>query len=206
MSASCSDGHARIVELLPWYLNGTLPENERQLVERHISECLPCRKAVNEERRLHALVAGSSASPDSLEHGLDRLLRRIDEAPRRPPRFVRARYALAIAASLAAIAVAFWAMLPGSPARTGEFATLTSTPDARAARADIVFRAGTSQTAIDALLLENGATVVAGPSRVGRYTIELGGEAADVERKLSALRAAPSVRLVAPAYDEGAGR
>jgi len=204
---STHDTHTRIVELMPWYLNGTLPEHERRLVDEHISECLPCRKAINDERRLRALVTASSSSPDSLEHGLDRLLRRIDRDARAPARPAQYRYGLALAASLAAAAIAFWAMWPIAPSRDGEFATLSSAGDARASRADVVFREGTSPAAVDAVMREIGATVVAGPSAIGRYTIELpDGTAAEAERRLETLRANPDVRLVAPAFAEGEPR
>jgi len=35
-----------IVELLPWYLNGTLAEDERRAVERHLQSCPSCRREI----------------------------------------------------------------------------------------------------------------------------------------------------------------
>jgi len=203
MNTPRNDDHTRIVELMPWYVNGTLAEEERRHVERHVSECLPCRRALNEERRLRGLVAGGGTSPDSLEHGLDRLLGRIDaDAHARP---VRYRHRLALAAGLAALAVGIWAMWPRPPSSEGEFTTLTSAGGPRASRVDVVFEPDASPAEIDAALREIGASVLAGPSGIGRYTIALPGETTEeIERGLDALRADPSVRLVAPAFDEDA--
>jgi hypothetical protein len=48
--------HREVLELLPWYVNGTLAGGERSKVERHLSECLPCNAVLKEERRLLTLV------------------------------------------------------------------------------------------------------------------------------------------------------
>ena len=34
--------HNEVIELLPWYVNQTLAENERQDVAEHLSNCAPC--------------------------------------------------------------------------------------------------------------------------------------------------------------------
>ena len=47
--------------LLPWYLNGTLREEERQEVARHLRECQPCRTELDELSRLRQQVKAAYA-------------------------------------------------------------------------------------------------------------------------------------------------
>ena len=39
--------------LLPWYLNGTLREDERRQVDQHLSSCAACRAELNELAQLN---------------------------------------------------------------------------------------------------------------------------------------------------------
>ena len=47
--------------LLPWYLNGTLREEERQEVAQHLRECQPCRTELDELSRLRQQVKAAYA-------------------------------------------------------------------------------------------------------------------------------------------------
>lgn len=47
--------------LLPWYLNGTLGEEERQEVAQHLTECQPCRTELDELSRLRQQVKAAYA-------------------------------------------------------------------------------------------------------------------------------------------------
>src|SRR5213594_357718 len=47
--------------LLPWYLNGTLREEERQEVAQHLRECQPCRTKLDELSRLRQQVKAAYA-------------------------------------------------------------------------------------------------------------------------------------------------
>lgn len=38
------------IELLPWYLNGTLDESERREVREHLAGCEACRQALEDTR------------------------------------------------------------------------------------------------------------------------------------------------------------
>ena len=69
--------HRTVMELLPWYVNGTLPEAERRSVERHLRECLPCRAALKDERRLAAVLHGRASDNVSMERNFERLVDRI---------------------------------------------------------------------------------------------------------------------------------
>jgi putative zinc finger protein len=47
--------------LLPWYLNGTLREEERQEVAQHLRECQPCRTELDDLSRLRQQVKAAYA-------------------------------------------------------------------------------------------------------------------------------------------------
>lgn len=58
------------VALLPWYVNGTLDDVERQQVARHIESCSDCRRELDEitqiKRELKAIYGAQAEAPPSL--------------------------------------------------------------------------------------------------------------------------------------------
>jgi hypothetical protein len=50
------NGHQEILELLPWYLNGTLGADERARVQGHLQECATCRYEMDEMKGLQSAV------------------------------------------------------------------------------------------------------------------------------------------------------
>lgn len=178
------DAHAEVVELLPWLVNGTLADDERSRVETHVHGCLTCYAALQQERRLAALIRGRSAGSVSAEQGFERLVSRIDgEAPGRSrPR--RRRYAVPAAAAGVAVAVgvAVWAGLGGAPSGGAPaYETLTRAEARAGPRLDIVFAESLSEAGIRDVLGEIDATIVAGPTEIGRYTVRLDGARTDAE-------------------------
>lgn len=51
----------RITELLPWLINGTLPEAEKSLIGEHLADCAPCQKVLDETKLM--LKAANSHIP-----------------------------------------------------------------------------------------------------------------------------------------------
>ena len=72
--------HGRIWELLPWYVNGTLTERDRERVEAHLADCARCQE---EERACRqtalAIQSAGEVSPTPHPVQLQRMLARIDE-------------------------------------------------------------------------------------------------------------------------------
>ncbi len=54
--SNISESSHPTVTLLPFYLNGTLSEEERQEVDRHLAECESCRQELEEMRSLQVSV------------------------------------------------------------------------------------------------------------------------------------------------------
>jgi putative zinc finger protein len=71
--------HQRVVELIPWYVNGTLETAERQTVDDHVAGCARCQAELASERELAQAVQGAEAvAPSPHPAQLARLLARID--------------------------------------------------------------------------------------------------------------------------------
>jgi hypothetical protein len=121
-----------VAELLPWYVNETLDEQERAFVRSHVESCEHCRQDVEFLARLGQAVRTESPSPlvpaprsDELLAALDRSERRISMRRRWPGLAAAALILLAVAG---AILIAPWEPSVDSPTRY-ETATSSSADD-----------------------------------------------------------------------------
>lgn len=190
-----NDIHSNVVELLPWFVNSTLSEQDRTLVEQHVSECLPCRRALRDEQALYELLSRSTAPTDRAA-GLEKLLQATATA--RPRRALAAGFAAA--ASIVIALAGYWTYsVRDRPPDPPDFATLADTPPAAPQRIDVVFSETATDAEIRQFLTALGGTVVAGPSRIGRYTIDLPADA-DPAGVVDRIRNDPRVRFAGPAF------
>lgn len=203
MSAEMS--HEAAFELLPWVANGTLQGEERERVDRHVASCLVCRSELKSQTVLQRVVKERPTLSWSAQTSFDRLAQRLD-TPRTHPvgtllaslsrRPVRLAAACLVLVAVGAVA---WLGLGREAERdAAPFATLTQGSAQQAVLVDLVFAAGVGEADVRAFVGELGATVVAGPSAVGRYTIRLSAEARTDEQRdalLSRLEADPRVRF-----------
>src|SRR5436305_4491567 len=75
--------HQRVWELLPWYVNGTLSDQDRVRVEDHAAGCRRCQDEVESCRRTATAIKGlGDVAPSPHPVQLQRMLARIDEAER----------------------------------------------------------------------------------------------------------------------------
>jgi anti-sigma factor RsiW len=75
--------HQRVWELLPWYVNGSLAQPERERVEAHLAACRRCEEEVRACRRTAAEIADAgevAPSPHPIQ--FQRVLARIEESER----------------------------------------------------------------------------------------------------------------------------
>src|SRR5215471_11543964 len=87
--------HREIIELLPWYANQTLDEDERKTVETHLSECAECASEVKSLSTMkRAVIESGNQGPALPPFALNRALAQIENyertkssaaAPRREP-------------------------------------------------------------------------------------------------------------------------
>jgi hypothetical protein len=203
--------HNEVLDLLPWYLNGTLAEPHRARLEVHLRDCLPCNAALREERKLRGLLRDQDVVPLGPSHGLNALLDRIDQRQR--PARTAARFVPWIGYGLAACVgggiVWLWlAVAPVDGAGNGEFATLSTTTAAATdtPAIDIIFAVTPLEAELQAFGREIGGRFVAGPSEVGRYSFALdGATVATVETLLEKLKRDPRVRFAGRSYAAASG-
>lgn len=202
--------HQRVWDLLPWYVNGTLPDGERRRVEEHLSRCSRCQEELAACRGIgEAVSRQEEVAPAPHPAQLARLMARIDEEENvlrglralfaATPRAVR----FALAAQLAAVLLLAGALLwRPEPAPEPLFQTLSSpAPESEtgpAARLRIVFAEGTTEKEIREVLLKVRGQVVGGPSSFGVYTVEVPASPDPIESVLAHLRSQKGVSLAEP--------
>jgi len=181
--------HRRVQEALPWFLTGTLDEDERSLVEQHLAGCAGCRADLEEQRVLRAGLRTQEAMPDEAP-ALARLLERLDAAGAAAdhrsarPRWPIGRWFGAVAAlprwasvtlALQCIVLAglAWSMWPVD--RTAaSFHTLAAAGSAFDARGNlvVVFDPDARVRDVQAVLAGSRARVVDGPLASGAYILD----------------------------------
>jgi len=217
------DRHHHAALLLPWYVNGTLGERDRDAVSAHVSECLACREELARCQTLAATVqnahdAAWAPAPDRLSRLLASIeLIEAEDARRagwraqwrgavewlgdvfeRTPRPVRWGLAAQAALLVLVLGLAFWT---GVLSPSAAYRTLAESGASRAggARIHLVFAETVNEHDMRALLARVQGKIVDGPSPLGVYTVEIGAGAPDqVMPMVGILRSDPKVRLAEP--------
>lgn len=191
----------RALELLPWYVNGTLVDGERELVRRELLSSLTCRKEFGRLRSLHQTMQRDDGETVATERAFERLMARIEDcAIERPERRQNLRrpvawpYFAQAALLLGLVSGIVWWQFPAPPAETPTYGTL-SEPEpvgAGVTRLRVVFAPGMSDAALREMLVEYRLTIIDGPTRDGLYTL-MPVESADTRKIVEALKADPRV-------------
>lgn len=75
--------HSEIIELLPWYTNSTLSEDERKAVETHLADCSECAREVkNLAIMRNAVIDTGNKAPVPGANALNRALAQIEDYER----------------------------------------------------------------------------------------------------------------------------
>ena len=191
-SAAC--GQQEIAALLPWYVNDTIGEQDRQRVDAHLILCASCRDDLARER----LICRSMTVETAVEHmpaaSLKRLQARLDgvtapqadtvrqtDAPTQVSAAQPRRSAAWQAAMAASIAVAVVALSLLAADRWLQFRARTSAPSyytvtTSAARAPgevirAVFSPTITLAELQAILDESQLRIVSGPTEAGVYSL-----------------------------------
>ena len=217
--------HQRVWELLPWYVNGSLAQPERERVEAHLTACRRCQEEVRTCRRTAAEIAGAgevAPSPHPIQ--FQRVLARIEESENEERRhgggwrilspfraLVRAtprplRGALVAQAAVIFLLVGFlaWDALRPGPASPTVYRTLSDPAPAPVPtlRLRLMFSPQATEREIRGLLLGVRGEITAGPSPLGLYTVEIPVAGDPVRVVLARLRSEPQVTLAEPASGE----
>ncbi|HLN13389.1 MAG TPA: zf-HC2 domain-containing protein [bacterium] len=189
-------------ELIPWYINGTLGQEERRAVEEHLAVCAACRQDVAATRNLMRALDDQSPLPpaDLYARTLQRIRpggwRRIADASlgwfMPLPRPVR----IVLVAQTVLILV-----LVASLGERGSFTTLSETSDRTGPGAEIqvVFGPQVTMSQIQGLLGPLGAMITSGPSSLGVSSVLVpigpGHPAATADSALQRLRASTLIQF-----------
>ena len=180
--------HHAAEELLPWYATGQLEDDERAMVEEHVSSCAHCRRQLAFERRMVDEFAALTPEVDS---GWARLKERLHEPQHtlpgrrsrpslsvKPSRasagiwhtFTRPAVAAIAFAQLGFLIIAASVLLSLSQP---SYHALGSAPPPSSANVLAMFRADTTESQLRALLRSTGASLVGGPTPTDAYLLSV---------------------------------
>lgn len=201
--------HKHSWDLIPWYVNGSVPDARREGIRRHLAECADCRQEVETQR---ALMQAMKTRPnvENMPHGsLQKLWARIDAQPvpvKSPPAWPRSpRLVAALAAAVALQAVLLgvlsFALLRSHSAAEAPAAYRTvssASVPAGAASVRAVFSQSMTLGELQALLERTHLRIVNGPSPDGVFTLATLSNTDDPKQALLGLRAHPAVQFAEP--------
>jgi anti-sigma factor RsiW len=220
--------HRRVWELLPWYVNGSLSQRERERIETHLAVCRLCREEERTSRRTAEMVKGAGeVAPTPHPVQLQRVLARIDEAEREAPahgvwrrlaapfralidatpRPLRGALVAQVAVILMLVGVLVWPELRPS-ARSSQppavYRTLSDpgAPPAPSLRLRVMFSPKATERQIRGLLLGLRGEITSGPSPLGVYTLSVPAVGESLQAVLARLRSEPQVMLAEPVVGE----
>jgi len=210
--------HRRVWELLPWYVNGSLGEREREQVEAHLAGCPACEAEARECRRTaESLSNAGEVAPSPHPAQLRRLLDRVEAEERgRPgklaslfqatPRPLRWALAAQAAAILLLAGTLAWSVRSETPAGPATFRTLSSPapPPVPSTWLRVMFSPKATEQEMRQILLGVRGSLVAGPSPIGAYTVQVPAAGDPVGAVLARLRTDPQVVFAEPVASEGA--
>jgi hypothetical protein len=201
----------RVLELLPWYINGTLEGDERELVKRQVLASLTCRKELERQRRLQELIRREDAEAFVADRAFERLMARIkasDSTSRAHQR--RAGGAttwnrFAAAAALVAAVSALWWRADTTDVAPATYETMSrpQPADSRSATVRVMFAPTVTDSERQQLLASHGLKAVGPPDADGVVILSFN-DATDQADALAALKQDPRILLVTTPPGTGA--
>lgn len=208
MNACESVSHEHAIELLPWLVNNSLDEREREAVLEHAQACVICRRELTNLQQLRDSISNTSSTSPLPEPDLRNINARIDALIDRQnwgrelwSRLREARdssWRIAFAAQTVALIVLATVLFWPEP-RSEEYTTLTQVqnlPDGQYLR--VVFSPNLQQSQLTNLLDKHKLTIVDGPSIRGVYTLGVADTGLYSDRLLSRLQGDPDVLFAQP--------
>jgi anti-sigma factor RsiW len=200
-----SAGHHEVFALLPWYVNATLEEADRQRVEAHLGNCTICREDLAAQQRICEAIEAQPALDYMPVASLKRLQARLDAqaesavAPPQEQATNRMPWRGWMAASIAAMAVAValfaadrWVL---EARLQPKYHTVTSSvprPQGEVIRA--VFSPTITLVELQTILDEAQLRIVSGPTEAGVYSLA-SNSTLTVHASLALLRQHSTVRF-----------
>ena len=194
--------HDKVLELLPWFVNGTLSADETSRVEAHLEGCAECREALEFERQLARGVATLPLNVNDSWNAMEQRLgdERREPAPSSNVHFLRRRVPVAWAGAGALAAAATVAIVLGLPAgqqplTDQTYHTLSAPRTATPGQIVVLFKPDTTEQQVRVILSAQNARVVDGPTAAGAYVLHVDGTPTQA---LNALRQSSQIVLAEP--------
>ncbi len=182
-------GHEEILELLPWFINESLGNRERDLVMVHLRECPECRTERDQLQTIESFVKTGAVAIPNYRFSYHRLRSRINEAERNRESIAGWDSGLAsrkwipfagIAASLAfvvAVIGSFQSSIEGSGVTqtADEYHTLTSQTLEHGSKHQVAltFIQPIQAQTMRKALIETRSNIISGPDEAGTYIVEV---------------------------------
>jgi len=202
--------HQEVCALIPWYVNDTLADSERQKVDAHVGGCAVCRDDLAVHKRI---LEGINAQP-ALDYmpvaSLKRLQVRLDVAqaqgalppiPPLEPSRSDAPWPGWMAASIAAMAVAIgllaadrWVQFEVRATQPNYHTVTTSIPRPQGEVIRAVFSPSITLVEMQTILDEAQLKIVSGPTEAGVYSLA-SNSTLTVRSSLALLRRHSTVRF-----------
>lgn len=178
--------HHDVSALLPWYVNETLGERDRERVDAHLGVCASCREDLAAQQRICAAIEARPALDYMPVASLKRLQARLDAqadsaaAPGLPrqPAAHRLPWRGWMAASIAVMAVAVallaadrWEQIEARLTQPTYRTVTTSAPRPRGEVIRAVFSPAITLVELQTILDEAQLRIVSGPTEAGVYSL-----------------------------------
>jgi hypothetical protein len=206
--------HREVSALIPWYVNDSIGEHERQRVDAHLQTCAQCRTELARDRLIYQ---GMNAEP-AIEYmpalSLKRLQARLDETEAADPKGVDSDARRAgtrgggsmpwrglMAASIAVAALALgliagdrWLQLRARAAQPNYYTVTAATPRPPDEVIRAVFSPNITLVELQRILDEAGLRIISGPTEAGVYSLAAN-SSRPVSSSLALLREHSKVRF-----------
>jgi Putative zinc-finger len=183
--------HGEVSALLPWYVNGTISELDRQRVDAHLPACADCSNDLAREQYVYRSMTADTAVEYMPAASLKRLMTRLDgiaapaaadAAADAGPKPMRRRHAIPwmglMAASIAVMAVAVslltadrWLYSRPSGSQPNYYTVTTALPRPRGEVIRAVFSPTITLDELQGILDEAQLRIVSGPTEAGVYSL-----------------------------------
>lgn len=182
-------------ELLPWYANGSLAEDQRAQVEAWVARDTALRADLEFLRQAGAVLRATAERParSSVGRFLDRIAAEQGNAEvanvvglkrAHPPAGTGRKWAFALAAGVMLAQAIVIGVLVSREGDDGALKPLSGAPQGQSANLQVTFVETTPEIEIRALLAEAGAQIVGGPGSLGVYQLHVAPEKLDHAEQL----------------------
>ena len=194
-----------VSERIPWYINGTISEDERQQVDPHLLQCANCRDELNQDRLVYQGMNAEAAVEHLPAASLKRLQARLDaidgaaaptEKPDRPTQWqgLLAASIVVMAVAICLLAADRWIQFRARTSAANYYTVTTPEPHAPGELIRAVFSPTITLADVQTILDEAGLRIVSGPTEAEVYSLAAN-SSRPVSSSLATLRANAKVRF-----------